>query len=104
MSAPRRQNIGPKAVEIIRRIYEHSGVGCCWHVVLDDGNWDSIDFCRRYVQERCADCRTHGACAELAALDVSPSILGRAMRTIGREQEAARDAQVAAIRARAGLQ
>lgn len=84
MTAPNRQNISPKAVELIRQIYRYNGVGCCWHVVLDDGNWDCIDFCRKYARKE-GECETHGACQALADLDVTGSILSRAMDVIRRE-------------------
>lgn len=83
MSAPKRQNIAPKAAEVIARIYARHPCGCCWHVVLDDENWDAIDFCRRWAEEHRAECVTKGACAELAAMDVTPSILKRAMARAG---------------------
>lgn len=90
MTAPKRQNISPKAVELIRRIYMQSCVGCCWHVVLDDGNWDSIEFCKQYAREHASPdseypCKTNGACQELAALNVTASILRRALRTVDDE-------------------
>jgi hypothetical protein len=82
VSAPRRQNVIAKAVELVAQIYRYSGAGCCWHVVLDDGNWDSLDFCRKWARDRIDECKTHGACLELAALDVSSSILSRAKRRV----------------------
>jgi len=90
VSEPKRQNVSPKAIEIIRRIYAKSCVGCCWHVVLDDENWDSIEFCRQWAAEhRQPDaeypCITEGACQELAALDVTASILKRAMDVVDSE-------------------
>ena len=80
MTAPKRQNISPQVAEIIARIYQHHAAGCCWHVVLDDENWDSIEFCRKYAFEEIDDCETKGACQELAKLDVTASILARAMK------------------------
>lgn len=87
MSAPKRQNISPKAVELIRQIYQHHAAGCCWHVVLDDDNWDSIEFCKQYACET-EDCVTHGACQALADLDVTASILSRAREKAWRELRA----------------
>jgi hypothetical protein len=80
MTAPKRQNISPHVAEIISRIYKYHAAGCCWHVVLDDENWDSIEFCRQYALDNVGDCETKGACQELAALDVTSSILARAKR------------------------
>ncbi len=79
MTAPRRQNVSQKATELVRRIYAHHGAGCCWHVVTDDGNWDCIDYCREFARAN-SHCETHGACQELGSLDLSPSILARAVR------------------------
>lgn len=31
---------GPSLMELARRIYNRSSVGCCLHVLLDDGNTD----------------------------------------------------------------
>lgn len=86
MTAPQRQNISQQVREIIQRIYVHDPVGCCWHVVLDDDNWDCIDFCREWAAQAVLPdaeypCCTYGACQELARLDVTPSILARAMNT-----------------------
>lgn len=77
MSAPQRQNIAPKAAEFIAQIYAKHAAGCCWHVVLDDDNWDSIEFCKDWAHNS-NDCRTNGACQSLAKLDVTASILRRA--------------------------
>jgi len=77
MSVPKRVNISPKAKELIKQIYINHAAGCCWHVVLDDENWDSIDFCKEYAMQH-DDCETGGACQELAKLDVTASILSRA--------------------------
>lgn len=59
--------------ELIERIYARHPVGCCWHVVLDDENWDCLDFCcdeARIAASRDSEeeCVTEGACQELAAL------------------------------------
>lgn len=79
MSAPKRQNVSPRAAELVRQIYENHGAGCCWHVVLDDGNWDCIEHVRETLGQH-AECITRGACAELARLDLTPGILKRALR------------------------
>ena len=42
---------------VIRAIYDRHGAGGCWHIVLDDGNFDSRDFCARYARDQnCAPC------------------------------------------------
>lgn len=71
--------------EIARIIGVPGGsAGCCWHVVLGDGNWErsSIEFCRREARDRAGTsyCVTNGACQELADLDATARILSRAMR------------------------
>lgn len=44
-------------VPVIRSIYGRHGAGCCWHVVLDDGNFSSRDFCAKWAKdEGCAGC------------------------------------------------
>ena len=46
-------------VPVIRSIYGRHGAGCCWHIVLDDGNYErsSRDFCARYAQDaNCVPC------------------------------------------------
>lgn len=92
MSAPRRQNVSPKARELIERIYAHHGAGCCWHVVLDDGNWDCIEWVRESIAAGKNECITKGACAELAALDVTASILSRAKRSYWLKKSTEREA------------
>lgn len=51
--------------DCIRRIYEDHCVGCCLHVVTDDGNVDddSIAFCITYAKEQ-----GHPFCEEVARL------------------------------------
>ena len=90
MTAPKRQNISPRVVGLIRRIYMKSCVGCCWHVVLDDDNWDSIGFCKQQARDHASHdseypCQTQGACQELADMDITPSILRRAMAVVEAE-------------------
>lgn len=46
-------------VPVIRAIYDRHGAGCCWHIVLDDGNFErsSRDFCERYARDQnCVGC------------------------------------------------
>lgn len=58
-----------KHADLIRRldvlvgaIYELNEVGCCLHIVLDDGNWK-----REHVQW-CLERTEHGVCREVAEL------------------------------------
>jgi len=97
MTAPKRQNISPQAKDLIRQIYHYHPAGCCWHVVLDDDNWDSIEFCKEESRANVLpgaeyECETNGACQELAALDVTASILRRARDAVFTEMRAARAA------------
>lgn len=32
----------PEVLPIVRGLYRRHAAGCCWHVVLDDGNYDSV--------------------------------------------------------------
>ena len=46
-------------VPFIEEIYSRNMVGCCWHVLLDDGNCDysSIKVCSEFARsEKCAGC------------------------------------------------
>jgi hypothetical protein len=81
MTAPKRQNISPKAASVIQRIYAVSPTGCCWHVVLDDGNYDWIpETCVHILNNLNVNCKTKGGCYELALLAPTASMLKRAMR------------------------
>ena len=55
--------------------------------MLDDDNWDCIEFCREEATKNGAlgECETKGACQELAGLDVTASILSRARDAAFRE-------------------
>jgi hypothetical protein len=43
---------------LVKAIYARHGAGCCWHVVLDDGNVgdDSVRFCIQEAQRNNCDC------------------------------------------------
>lgn len=58
-----------KLIALGRRIYDENLVGCCWHVVLDDHNFDdeSIEFCAKYAQEN-PNCDTEGLCVKMAPI------------------------------------
>lgn len=52
-----------RAVELAAAIYERHPAGCCWHIVLDDGNYKDSDVkaCRRWAaQAKHADCKELG--------------------------------------------
>jgi len=79
MNAPKRENISPKAVDIIKRIYAIAPMGCCWHVVLEDNNYDYItETCNTVLTSWGVGCETKGACFELALLNLTPSMMKRA--------------------------
>ena len=46
----------PSVVEVrpvVQALYRRSGVGCCWHIVLDDGNVDdgAVRWCVAQVRD-----------------------------------------------------
>jgi hypothetical protein len=53
------------AYPLVQKIYERSCVGCCLHVVLDDGNIenDHVQFCLEEAQKK-----RHAECLELAEM------------------------------------
>lgn len=64
---------------IIRRIYDRSPAGCCWHIVLADGNVDDddVEFCVKYAAES-DHCETPEDCRALGPL---MTIASRTQRT-----------------------
>lgn len=71
----------PKVPEVaarIRKIYdsEDGGAGCCLHVLTDDGNFDSADWCMKRAHER-----GHTFCEETALMltKMTPSQVRRAV-------------------------
>jgi hypothetical protein len=44
------------AVPLIESIYSRHSAGCCLHIVIDDGNWDSLDWCLEQP-DICDECR-----------------------------------------------
>lgn len=72
------------AKTLVRRIYARHGAGCCWHVVLDDGNTTRsiIDHSAETAGE-CGymDCKALG---ELASL-LSCTQFRKLSRTLGEE-------------------
>lgn len=58
-----------RAAELRQRIYSspRGGAGCCWHVVLDDGNVE--DSFVEYAEDTLSMCRgDREACRELGAI------------------------------------
>ena len=58
-------------VPILRRIYATHLAGCCWHVVIDDGNLeaDYVASCAERARQNAEthdDGSDHAACVELA--------------------------------------
>lgn len=69
MSKPTLPDVAP----LIREIYESHSVGCCWHIVLDDGNvedssvmWVVHEWLNR--PEAAERCKTREACLKLGEL------------------------------------
>ena len=64
-----------EAIPLVRQIYERNGVGCCWHIVLDDQNVDdhSVEFCARQAEGQ--KCRN--GCQSLAPIMRSASVTQR---------------------------
>lgn len=48
------------AIAVMLKIEARHSAWCCWHVVFDDNNYNSVDFCIREAE--CDDCK------ELAAI------------------------------------
>lgn len=67
------------AVPLIQTIYDRNSVGCCLHVVTDDGNIDdaSVDWCLQYAIER--DCDECAQCAQVLR-SMSPTARRKAIR------------------------
>jgi len=59
---PNRPKV-PEMMPIVRRIYARHAAGCCWHVVLDDGNYASAKFCIEFARKE-----GHPDCCALADL------------------------------------
>lgn len=54
-------------------------MGCCWHAVLEDNNYDYItETCNTVLTSWGVGCETKGACFELALLNLTPSMMKRA--------------------------
>lgn len=41
-----------KAIDLIGDVYEHHGAGGALHVLIDDFNFDSIEFCEAWIDNR----------------------------------------------------
>lgn len=53
---PRDRPTVPEVLPLVRALYARHGAGCCWHVVLDDGNYDCVSWCvDRIEKEGCYD-------------------------------------------------
>jgi hypothetical protein len=55
----------PEALPLVRALYARSCVGCCLHIVLDDGNTEThcVDFCIDWAMRE-----GHQECAALARM------------------------------------
>lgn len=55
----------PEVLPLVEALYARNSVGCCLHIVLDDGNVEggSVEFCIDQAMER-----GHKECEELARM------------------------------------
>jgi hypothetical protein len=55
----------PEIEPFVRDLYRRSCVGCCLHIVLDDGNIEdgNVKFCVEYAREM-----GHAECEKLASM------------------------------------
>jgi hypothetical protein len=55
----------PEVLPLVKELYSRSPVGCCLHIVLDDGNVRDSDvaFCQQWALDR-----NHDDCSRLASL------------------------------------
>lgn len=55
----------PQVMPLVAKVYKRHGVGCCLHMVVDDGNvkQSDIDYCLNYALER-----KHPDCIEAAEM------------------------------------
>lgn len=60
----------PEVLPIVRALYKRHSAGCCWHIVLDDGNVgdDSVAWCASHIQDHGCDARVRSECHQLAEL------------------------------------
>ena len=66
-----------KAKQLVHELYQyHGSVGCCLHIVTDDGNIEDnhVDFCVKYAIDK-----KHKFCQDLAELFKSMSKHERAL-------------------------
>jgi hypothetical protein len=55
----------PEVLPLVRAIYARHPAGCCWHIVLDDGNIDddSVRWCvENLLRHECLDDPDGGEC------------------------------------------
>ncbi len=51
--SPTRPTV-PEVMPLVRALYKRHSAGCCWHLVLDDGNYTSVSWCvDRIAKEGC---------------------------------------------------
>lgn len=77
-SVPARLRDWREMKPLIAAIYARHSAGCCWHLVLDDGNVDdsAVEFCVNYAKTN-RDCETPVACCQLGGLMVRASMTQR---------------------------
>ncbi len=53
----------PEVAPLVAALYERHCAGCCFHIVLDDGNVEdsSVEFCMQFAAENeCSECMALG--------------------------------------------
>lgn len=66
-----------RAHDLRGRIYARHSAGCCWHIVLDDGNTDTGSV--QWVLEKCLpqNGADHNDCVEIGPLLLAMSVTQR---------------------------
>lgn len=76
----------PEVLPIVRALYARHSAGCCWHVVLDDGNVgrETVNWCAEEMRRDggCQDRPNGGECERLAEL--LPLMSPTQIRKLGR--------------------
>ncbi len=48
---PRDRPTVPEVMPLVQALYARHPCGCCWHVVLDDGNYDCVPYCVSSIEK-----------------------------------------------------
>ena len=60
----------PEVLPLVRALYRRHGAGCCWHVVLDDGNAEraTVAWCAAQLETQPCEAGPTSECHALAKL------------------------------------